>query len=108
MPPKSLSWIRSQFAPLAETEPYHTKPLIKAILWFWALLLPLWLLMAPLSFMIFDNGPRTAAYVFVWAICLYPVGVIVAFVLRYRFPLAVFLPAVLLVVYWIAGLVPPG
>lgn len=58
----------------------------------WLLLLLPWIVIAPLSGMMFDAPPTIGVYVLFWTILTYPVPVIIAAVLRKKVPAIVLLP----------------
>ena len=64
----------------------------RALFFFWVLLLLPWLIIAPLSAMMFDSPPTLGVYVGFWTILTYPVSVGIAALLRKRLPTSVLLP----------------
>jgi len=71
----------------------HPVPRIyKAIFVFWLLLLMPWIVIAPLSGMMFDAPPTIGVYVGFWTILTYPVAVVIAALLRKKIPAIVLLP----------------
>ena len=67
-----------------------------------ALVLP-WLVLAPMSGMMFDAGPKFAVYVFVGSIWTYPVSVGIAWKSRDMTPMIALLPCVNIAVSFISG-----
>lgn len=62
----------------------------------WTILLPLWLLIAPLAGMAFDGGYTLSAYLFVSFVWTYPISLAVAWFLAFikKKPLAALIPCV--------------
>jgi hypothetical protein len=70
----------------------------------WLVLLLPWLLLAPMSGMAFDAGPKVAVYVCVWSIWTYPISVALVWKYRHDVPTIAFLPCVNIATWVIAGL----
>ena len=64
----------------------------KALFVLWLLLLLPWIVIAPLSAMMFDAPPTIGVYVGFWTILTYPVSVVIAALLRKKAPASVLLP----------------
>jgi hypothetical protein len=64
----------------------------KALFVLWLLLILPWIVIAPLSAMMFDAPPTLGVYVGFWTILTYPVPVGIAALLRKRAPEIVLLP----------------
>ena len=78
--------------------------LSRVVFWFYVVLLIPWPLVALVSLMAFDGGPSWNAYLFVTSIWTYPVSMFIAFKLRDRSPVWLFVPCVniaLLCVQWL-------
>ena len=73
----------------------------KALFVLWLLLLLPWIVIAPLSAMMFDAPPTIGVYVGFWTILTYPVPVVIAALLRKRAPASVLLPFLNLAVFGI-------
>jgi len=61
---------------------------------FWIFLLIPWIVLAPLSVMAFDGGPKPEAYVFVWSVWTYPVTVVLMALLKRRLRWIVLFPII--------------
>jgi hypothetical protein len=77
-------------------DPMVEKPMVpriyKALSVLWLLLILPWIVIAPLSAMMFDAPPTIGVYVGFWTILTYPVPVGIAALLRKRAPAIVLLP----------------
>ena len=74
-----------------------------ALFLLWIILLLPWLIVATVSLMAFDAGPKFAVYVFVWSIWTYPLSVGIVWWLRQDRPLVALLPLVNIAVWLISG-----
>jgi hypothetical protein len=71
-----------------------TPAAVKALFIFWLILLIPWLLLAGVSGMAFDAGPRLDAYVFFWSTLTYPITLAIAAAFRKWSTFFVLLPLV--------------
>jgi hypothetical protein len=88
----------------SEPEGEPSTPLwAKTVLAVWMLTLPITILFASLSGMASDDGYHPSVYIFIGAAFTYPISIVVAFILRRKFPALVLLPCLNVVVWFISG-----
>jgi hypothetical protein len=73
-------------------KPTMPKMIYKALFVLWVVLMLPWIVIAPLSPMMFDAPPTLGVYLSFWTLLTYPVPVGIAALLRKRAPATVLLP----------------